>query len=416
MGLDALDRSRLMAQLGAIWFSVGGAIALVLIALPDPPREFSEHWFWLLASAALGGAGVMVAFAGRIPVTAMHLIVPGGTILISIAIYHAGTWGSTIAVFYMTGTYPFTFFRRNVALAYVGFIALAYAVVLAISDTSDGDVGRWVTVIGTLIGVGIGFNWLVERLESVQLELDELNRTLEDRVAVGLQQLAESRRRVVAAGDAERRRIERNLHDGAQQHLVALAVKLRMVEVFAASDPERAAALVAEARRDVLDTVEEVRTLAHGLYPTALADLGLAAALASAGNRSPLHSTVEVSLARRYDRDIEAAVYFCCLEAMQNAAKHAGVGANLTIRAREDQGMLQFSVCDDGAGFVVGEHGGGDGLVNMADRLGAWDGRVEVHSEPGRGTCVSGEVPVAASEALTGARTISTQLDPVPDL
>jgi len=387
-----------MAQLGATWFSVGGVIALILILLPEQPSGFSESWFWLVAIAALGGAGVMVAFAGRIPVAAMHLIVPGGAVLISVAVYHGGSWGSTIAVFYMTGTYPFTFFRRNVALAYVAFMALAYAVVLAISDTSDADVGRWVIVIGTLIGVGVGFNWLVDRLESVQLELDELNRTLEERVAIGLHDLAESRRRVVAAGDAERRRIERNLHDGAQQHLVALAVKLRLVEMLAESDPAQAAVLVGEARRDVLETVDEVRTLAHGLYPTALADLGLAAALASAGGRSPLDTRVEAESVGRYDRDIEAAVYFCCLEAMQNAAKHAGDRAQLTVRLHEADGMLRFSVCDDGAGFTVGQHGGGDGLVNMADRLGAWGGCVAVRSEPGRGTCVSGEVPVLRTD------------------
>lgn len=400
IGLDALDRSRLMAQIGATWFSTGGVIALVLVALPEQPSGFSEAWFWLLAVAALGCAGVMVAFAGRIPVAAMHLIVPGGTLLISLAVYNGGTWGSTLAVYYMTGTYPFTFFRRNVALAYVAVVGVAYAVVLGMTDTSDADAGRWFIVIGTLVGVGIGFNWLVERLESVQLELDELNGTLEERVAIGLHELEESRRRVVTAGDTERRRIERNLHDGAQQHLVALAVKLRMVEVLLQSDPARAADLVDEARHDVLETVEEVRTLAHGLYPAALADLGVAAALSSAGGRSPLATSVEAVHVGRYDRDIEAAVYFCCLEAMQNAAKHAGDDAQLTIRLSESEGMLQFSVCDDGAGFVVGERSGGDGFVNMADRLGAWGGSIDVRSTPGRGTCVAGEVPVAGRSVI----------------
>lgn len=206
-------------------------------------------------------------------------------------------------------------------------------------------------------------------------------------------ELRRSRSRIVASADAERRKIERNLHDGAQQHLVALAVKLRLIERIAASDVEAAMKMVEEARTDVQVTVEELRSLAHGIYPPLLMDRGLPEALQAAAGRAVLPTTVDAAVAERYEQDVEAAVYFCVLEALQNAGKHAGEDATIAVRIGVDDGELRFEVSDDGAGFDLGQRAGGHGFVNMADRLGAIGGSVEVWSAPGQGTRIAGRIP-----------------------
>jgi signal transduction histidine kinase len=205
----------------------------------------------------------------------------------------------------------------------------------------------------------------------------------------------------VAAADAERRKIERNLHDGAQQHLVALAVTVRLAQQQAETDPQQAKDLLQQLGHDLQDAVQELRDLAHGIYPPVLMDRGLVAALESAATRASL--PVEIATdgeVGRFPQEVEAAVYFCCLEALQNAGKHAGEGAAaiVTIRRTADAGGLEaltFTVADDGAGFdPAGTAGRGHGFVNMGDRLGAIGGTIDVDSAPGNGTRVSGTVPI----------------------
>jgi signal transduction histidine kinase len=218
-------------------------------------------------------------------------------------------------------------------------------------------------------------------------------------------ELRASRARVVASGDAQRRRIERDLHDGAQQHLVALAVKLRLAtDALAEGDTEDTATLLEEIRTDLTGTIGELRSLAHGIYPPLLASGGLAEALPAAAARSVLPASVGACPPGRYPQEIETAVYFCCLEALQNAAKHAGPGASVRIDAAEDGGWLTFSVVDDGRGFADGGRAG-QGLTNMTDRVGAVGGTVEITSTPGAGTRVSGRLPLGAparSQPLEG--------------
>jgi len=236
-------------------------------------------------------------------------------------------------------------------------------------------------------------------LHNLQLDsaLQESLRELERRA----DELRASRARVVAAADAERRKIERNLHDGAQQHLVALAVTARLAREVAATDPAHAVELLEQLGRDLQGAVQELRDLAHGIYPPVLMDRGLVAALESAAARSTLPVRVVAGGdVGRCPQDVEAAVYFCCLEALQNAAKHAGEGAavTVTLERRTDgdgPGHLAFAVADDGPGFdTQGIAGRGHGFVNMSDRLGAIGGTLEVDSTPGSGTCVSGVVPL----------------------
>jgi signal transduction histidine kinase len=224
------------------------------------------------------------------------------------------------------------------------------------------------------------------RLDSaLQASLDELRRKAEE--------LQASRARIVAAADAERRRIERNLHDGAQQRLVALAVKLGLARRLAGADPEQTRTMLDELREELKDAVDELRSLAHGIYPPLLMDQGLAAALGSAAQRATIPTRVEAAALGRYPSDVEAAAYFCCLEALQNAMKHAGPAATVVVRVWEEAGALRFSVTDDGAGFDPAAASGG-GFVNMRDRLGAIGGWLRVESSVGAGTSVLGVLPL----------------------
>jgi signal transduction histidine kinase len=227
------------------------------------------------------------------------------------------------------------------------------------------------------------------------VELDSaLQESLEE-LKLQAEELRASRARVVAAGDAERRRIERDLHDGAQQHLVALAVTVRLARQLADRDPDQAKNVLEQLGNDVQETVQEVRSLAHGIYPPLLMDQGLPAALEAAAARAPLATTVDATGIGRRSQELEAAVYFCCLEALQNAGKHAGDGAHITIRLREAEGKLLFEVADDGPGFDLASRAAkGHGFVNMSDRIGAIGGTLTVDSAPGEGTRVSGAVPL----------------------
>ena len=177
---------------------------------------------------------------------------------------------------------------------------------------------------------------------ALQESLENLKRANDD--------LQASRARIVASGDAERRKIERNLHDGAQQHLVALAVNLRLTKDMLDDDPASAAEMLDALADAVKETIQELRDLAHGIYPPLLMDSGLSEALRAAANRSPLAVSVDATDVGRHPSEVEAAVYFCCLEALQNAAKHAP-DATVRIEVREDADRLEFEVVDDGPGF-----------------------------------------------------------------
>lgn len=221
---------------------------------------------------------------------------------------------------------------------------------------------------------------------ALQASLDELK--------IANDELVASRARIVAATDESRRRIERNLHDGAQQHLVALAVKVGLIRQLLDADPGVAAAMLEELREDVQVTLTELRELAHGIYPPRLRDRGLRDALQAAADRSPLPTRVEAEGLERYGPEIETAIYFCCLEAIQNAGKHAGDGATITVTVREEAGTLEFVVADDGAGFDPATTASSSGFVNMRDRLGAFAGTLDVTSAPSAGACVRGHVPL----------------------
>jgi signal transduction histidine kinase len=226
---------------------------------------------------------------------------------------------------------------------------------------------------------------------------------LTDELRSRLQDLEAAQKRLVAAQNEERRRIERNLHDGAQQQLVALAVKQRLATSLVRRDPDAAARLLEELQAESTEALENLRDLAHGIYPPILADRGLVEALESQARRATVPVSVEADSIGRYEQEIEAAAYFCCLEALQNVAKYAAA-SKATIALAGDDGWLRFAVTDDGAGFDPEETPLGSGLQGMEDRLAALGGDLGIHSEPGAGTTVTGRIPVATENAVATLR------------
>jgi signal transduction histidine kinase len=218
------------------------------------------------------------------------------------------------------------------------------------------------------------------------------NARLEADLRASVADLRASRARLASAADAGRREIERNLHDGAQQRLVALRMRLADAEAQVVSDDGLRRSL-GELGADTEETIDELRSLAHGVYPAVLVDHGLASALTSVALRAPLTVRVDVGLEGRLAPEIEAAVYFCCVEAIQNAAKHAGAGATVTVSVQAHAGRVAFEIRDDGVGFDVHDVHGGHGLTNLHDRVAAVGGDVHVASGHGAGTTVSGDVP-----------------------
>jgi signal transduction histidine kinase len=214
----------------------------------------------------------------------------------------------------------------------------------------------------------------------------ELQATIDD--------LRASRRRLVQAQDDERQRIERNLHDGAQQQLVALSVHLGLLD-GAADDPGEVRELAGQLRSGLRAAMDDLRALARGIYPPVLADQGLRAALQAQADRAPMPVLVDADGIGRFSRDAEATLYFCILEALQNVAKYAQASLT-TVTLSQVDGGLKFSVADDGGGFDPATAAHGSGLQGMADRLSAVGGQLLVASAPGRGTTVSGTVPVSA--------------------
>ena len=206
-----------------------------------------------------------------------------------------------------------------------------------------------------------------------------------------LSELQASRRRIATASATERRRIERDLHDSAQQQLVALRIHLDRASERLGRDEE-----LEQVGLGLEQALHEIRAIAHGAYPAVLRDFGLGAALTEAA-RSDGRVRVKVGLLERYGEDVEAAVYFSALEALQNASKHCPADSHIALEVWDDAGAVRFEVRDDGPGFDPGTAPEGGGLVGMRDRLAVAGGTVEIHSAPGHGTRVSGAVPARST-------------------
>ena len=222
-------------------------------------------------------------------------------------------------------------------------------------------------------------------------------------------ELVASRKRILEAGHAERRRIERDLHDSAQQRLVALRIHLTLASERLDRSEERT--MLERLGVEVDAAIDELRTVAHGVYPPILAGQGIGAALAAVAHRSAMPVGIRGGWLGRHSEAVETTVYFCCLEGLQNAAKHAGPGASATIRLSEADGRVSFSVEDDGAGFDPGDVERGAGLTNLTDRVAAIGGILQIDAAPGRGTRISGEIPIHRDWAMR-RRSTCTSIEP----
>jgi signal transduction histidine kinase len=223
------------------------------------------------------------------------------------------------------------------------------------------------------------------------------NRRLQQHLVDSVQALRASQQRLVTASSSERRKIERDLHDGLQQTLVALRIHLELAQGLA----EKGSGLsrrLASLSAGFDEALEELRALAHGIYPPLLSEEGLAAALREAARRSTVPLSIGVEDVGRLSEECETAVYYCCLEALQNVAKHAGDEAVAELRLWQDGRAVCFSVVDDGVGFVPNPGRDDVGLTNMADRIGAVGGSLVIRSEPGEGATVQGRVTAQVRE------------------
>ncbi|MFZ0972501.1 MAG: histidine kinase [Solirubrobacteraceae bacterium] len=223
-------------------------------------------------------------------------------------------------------------------------------------------------------------------------------------------------RRVLAAGDADRQRIERDLHDGLQQRLTGLRIRLALAaESFQERGDTDASAALNGFGEEVQQAIEEVRAFARGLYPLLLASEGLDAALVSASRYAPAPITVSARGIRRCRPEVESAVYFTCLAAIDNAAKHAGP-AEVSVRAWDTAQALHFTVCDTGCGFDPSRTPRGAGLNNMYDRIAAVGGTLALDSRPSHGTRLRGRVPDAWPAAAARRRPPGYRAPPPADL
>lgn len=294
-----------------------------------------------------------------------------------------------------------TYLDRSVVRRIVpGTILIAIAV-SAIGLTTDG-VGldevtpRWVFVTVILGYVGANLMLVMGDIHELnQVHLRSLRRAVRQNreLRAADRALRESRRRLLVAADAERVRLERDLHDGAQQRLVSLSLQLRLAAELIEEGRAPTSSSLMSLHHEASEAVDELRDLAQGVYPARLQELGLARALHAVARRSPLRIDIVDSTPGAIDPSTQVALYFVCVEAIQNATKHAGPDATITISLAADGDDLVVTVADDGPGFDAESLAGSRGLLNMDDRVGALGGELTIDTSPGIGTVVTARLP-----------------------
>jgi len=282
---------------------------------------------------------------------------------------------------------PYIRWQRGLAFAVITagcVLALAALARFQHVSLAAGQAPRWIETAFIVAAVPVvAFHILVIAWNNAAAL-----RVSENLVAERAAQLEASRARLISAADDERRRLERDLHDGAQQHLVALAV---LIQLARSAGADRYQPLLTEASGLVETAIAEIRRLAQGIYPPLLVSGGLAQALPAVAAHAPIPTQLNLQGLRRYPASIETALYFCCSEALQNAAKHGGPGTTVTITAHTEDRKLALTVSDTGRGFDPATIG--TGLTNMTDRLSAIGGHLAIDTAPGCGTRVTAVIP-----------------------
>ncbi|MDP9021836.1 MAG: sensor histidine kinase [Actinomycetota bacterium] len=274
---------------------------------------------------------------------------------------------------------------RSITVTHHGEVVGQIAVALPAGDRLRPDQARLLDDLAAQAGLA---------LRNVRLTAEL--RTKVEAVSAQAADLQASRQRLVAAQDAERRRMEREIHDGAQQQLVGIALKLGVVGQLLERDPAAAAEALDQLGTDADTALNDLRDLARGIFPPLLTQDGVLAALDAHIRKHDLRATIVAApevITGRFPAEVEVAAYFCCLEAIQNATKHAA-GVAVTVRLGAEAGWLTFSVTDDGPGFDPSTCPPGTGLQNMVDRVEALGGMLTIWTEPGRGCHVTGQLPV----------------------
>jgi signal transduction histidine kinase len=399
---EQLVRLRLL-----ILFDMGTALTAAFL--------MAVSWILWVDSPVLPVVTVAVALAGGVMARALWPL-QRGDVSQAVLWWSAANWGiAIVAAAIATFAWPLmmlaallpavlataTASGRELTRYVIGSVAVCTAVVClgvlqdatGLTDATPVGLQHWllalfIPAMAAMVGLIVLQN--SRRLQGALADALAAQAELAEQAA----ELRRSRTRVVAATDRERRRIERDLHDGAQQGLISIGIGLAGATALCRSDPDAAVSALTDLRRQLHLAHDEVRSLAQGVYPPVLSEHGLVEAISSAVDRYSLPVTLDLHDPGRHPSELEAAVYFSCVEALQNAAKHSRAD-QVWVSLGTDQGSVWFTVQDDGVGFEPGA-GGSGGMVNMQDRLGASGGTLRVDSTPGRGTTVHGSVPVAA--------------------
>ncbi len=391
---DPLARLRSLLVIDAL-ISVGGAVFAVVVYV----TAFDDGYMLVLAGIALLAALLM---------TSAWWMLDTASVETSLLLFAIGNWQAALGVA-LIGTFAWPLMllaavlpaivvvpysdRRQTRRYVVGSLAVALAVTLLgnlqdFSGVSD-NAPEWSTQL--VVAFFAPFLSALIVLTAWQNSA-RLQDALATQVSLG-RRVEESRRRVVVATDLERRRIERDLHDGAQQRLVAMSMRVRRGQDLADREAEDdLAGVLDHLQSDVRDLQLELRSLIRGIYPPVLAQHGIAPALRAVVAEGELPVVVQVTKVDRQSSEIEAAIYFSCIEALQNAGKHAD-GSDIELALAHDNGRVEFTVRDSGPGFALDAVAGGNGLTNIVDRMEAVGGGATIESTPGTGTTVRGWVP-----------------------
>lgn len=395
---------RQAVQVFVWWDRIGTLAGLALVVVAN--LFLTQPLLWVIAATLVGLAASLTMadrLLGQDRLTAALAVIAAGNwitalVVASVLPFLWPVMAITVLMPLVLATPYLPRSRIGIGIGAAAMVAGAVCVIGLINDDGGAlpdleDEIELVVVVAALMGQIAPVGLIVHQNNRLQrAHLDRaaaLNADLEQ----SRERLAASRRRVVEAADTERRRIERNLHDGAQQRLVALGVRLRLLETLTGDDEPvqtQLTALITE----LDEAIEEVRELAHGIYPPLLQTRGLVDALSAVARRSPLPVTTDLDDVGRFDPSTEAALYFTALEALTNAAKHAP-DSSVDVALSTEGGLVRLTVGDDGPGFdPETTTPSGQGMTNMADRLASSGGDLVVTSKPGQGTTVEATVPL----------------------